>query len=135
MKRISIFILCGISWFALLGCRKNDHSNEVRDELFAINLALDVFEEKSGLSLSQIESLSTKELYKMIVESNCLYYDNKRWETSKKFSDPWGHDYLWKIIQYTNRGSIHQRLRVYCVGPNGRFEEGRGDDDFYPTKP
>ena len=36
-----------------------------------------------------------------------------------EFLDPWGHPY---VINF------EKRLRVFSCGPNGRFEEGQGDD-------
>ena len=51
------------------------------------------------------------------------------WERLHRFTDPWGHDYIFLLEPVTNSaGKMKHQLKVRSVGSNGVDENGKGDD-------
>jgi hypothetical protein len=51
------------------------------------------------------------------------------WAKLHRFTDPWGHDYLFLFESRTNKQkSPGWAVKVRSIGPNGIDEQGKGDD-------
>jgi hypothetical protein len=50
------------------------------------------------------------------------------WQQSHCFTDPWKHPYIFLLEPVAGKSSAVHRLKVRSIGPNGRDEDGKGDD-------
>ena len=138
-------VLAGLGALALLGLLWQSHQAAARHNRTLAQLDLDVISDSlkfftaegpAAIAQTTAASLNARELYNLLSATNTgefLLEHRKEWDRRRELVDPWGHPFQFKLVTPQANGTCTNQMteagvRIWSMGPNGRDEQGQGDD-------
>ena len=134
---ILVFFVASLIWQGHLQAVSRNRTNAQLD-LVTISDSLESLSADSAVAISKdsVTNLNARVLYGLLSATNSGAYlleHRNEWDQRHELVDPWGRPFHVQLIYPAadtncSKSTTTAMVKIWSVGPNGRDEQGAGDD-------
>ncbi len=132
-----VFFIASLLWQGHLQAVSRNRTNAQLD-LVTISDSLESLSADSAVAISKdaVTNLDARVLYSLLSSTNggaFLLEHRNDWDQRHELVDPWGRPFHMQLIYpatdtNSSESTTTAMVKIWSVGPNGRDEQGTGDD-------